>query len=138
VEPVLPGLLEDGTLAVRQRLWFQYDGALAHCGKDVWQWLDVTYPRRWTGHRALTAWPPWLLDLTLKIIFLWGHKKRHIYAVSMRTVKDLMVRLQAALTTVHANITRHVRENSMWFTVPCLEMNGATSITYFNYEEPMI
>jgi hypothetical protein len=33
LETVLPGLLEDVPLAVRQRLWFQHDGAPAHYGK---------------------------------------------------------------------------------------------------------
>jgi hypothetical protein len=35
LETVLPGLLEDVPLAVRQRLWFQHDGVPAHYGEDV-------------------------------------------------------------------------------------------------------
>jgi hypothetical protein len=47
LETVLPGLLEDVLLAVMQRFWFQHDGASAHCGEDVRQWLNATYPGRW-------------------------------------------------------------------------------------------
>jgi hypothetical protein len=42
LETVLSGLLEYEPLAVRQKLWFQHDGAPAHYGEDVRQWLDVT------------------------------------------------------------------------------------------------
>lgn len=59
LETVLPGLLEDVPTAVRQRLWFQHDGAPTHYEVNVWQWLSATYPGRWTGSRGPTAWPPW-------------------------------------------------------------------------------
>jgi hypothetical protein len=49
LETVLPGLLADVPLAVRQRLWFQHDAAPAHYGEDVRQWLNATYPGRWIG-----------------------------------------------------------------------------------------
>jgi hypothetical protein len=58
LETDLLWLLEDVSLAVRQR--FQHDGALAHYGQDVWQWMNATYPGRWNGHQGLIAWPPWL------------------------------------------------------------------------------
>jgi hypothetical protein len=37
LETVVPGLLEDVPLVVRQRLWFQHDGAAAHCEEEAWQ-----------------------------------------------------------------------------------------------------
>jgi hypothetical protein len=37
LETVLPGLLEDVSLAVRQRLWLQINGASAQYGEYVWQ-----------------------------------------------------------------------------------------------------
>jgi hypothetical protein len=37
LETVLPTMLEDVSLALRQRLWFQNDGAPAHYGEDVRQ-----------------------------------------------------------------------------------------------------
>jgi hypothetical protein len=47
---VLPGLFEDGTLVVRQRLWFQHNGVPGHY--DVQQWLDATCPGWWIGRRS--------------------------------------------------------------------------------------
>jgi hypothetical protein len=76
LETVLPGLLEDVPLAVRQRLWFQHDGARAHYGEDVRQWLNATYPGRWIGRGGPIAWPPRSSDLTpmdFFFFFLWGH-----------------------------------------------------------------
>jgi hypothetical protein len=64
LETVLPGLLENVPLAVRQRLWFQHNRAPAHYGEDVQQWLNVTYPGRWIGRGGPIKWPPWSLDLT--------------------------------------------------------------------------
>jgi hypothetical protein len=49
LETVLPGLFEDVPLAVRQRTWFQQDGAPAHYGENGRQWLNATYPGRWIG-----------------------------------------------------------------------------------------
>jgi hypothetical protein len=46
LETVLSGLLEDVPPAVRQRLWFQNDGAPAHYRKDVRHWFNATYPGR--------------------------------------------------------------------------------------------
>jgi hypothetical protein len=71
LETVLPGLLEDVPLAVRQRLLFQHDGAPAHYGEDVRQWLNETCPGTWIGRGWPIAWPPRSLDLTSIDFFLW-------------------------------------------------------------------
>jgi hypothetical protein len=57
LDPVVPMLLDDVPEAVWQGLSFQQDGAPAHCGEDVRQWLNATYPGRWTGCRGPIAWP---------------------------------------------------------------------------------
>lgn len=38
----------------------------------------ISYPGRWIGHGGFIVWPPWLLDLTLPDIFLWGLLKVHV------------------------------------------------------------
>jgi hypothetical protein len=124
LETVLPGLLEDVPLAVRQVLWFQHDGAPAHYGEGVQQWLNATCPGRWIGCGGLIAWPLLLSDLTPMGFFLWGHLKEQVYAVPPRTMKDLMARLQAPVTTVNANMLRRVQENAVLCTVVCLDMDG--------------
>jgi hypothetical protein len=108
LKTVLPGLLEDVPLAVRQRLWFQHAGAPAHYGEDVRQWLNATNPERYIGCGRPITWPSRLPDLTPMDIFLWGHLKELVYAVPPRTIEALMARLQAAVTMVDANMLRHV------------------------------
>jgi hypothetical protein len=56
--------------------------------------------------------------------FLWGHLKEQVYVDPPRTIEDLVVRLQAAVTTVDANMLRRVRENAVRRTAVCLEMDG--------------
>jgi hypothetical protein len=56
LETVLPGLLEDVPLDVRQNLWFQRDGAPAHCVRDAQQWLNETSRKvDWTSRAECTA-----------------------------------------------------------------------------------
>jgi hypothetical protein len=111
LKTVLPGLLEDVPLTVRQRLWFQHDGAPAHYREDVRQCLNATYPGRWIEGAAPIAWPLWSPDPTPMDFFLWGHLKEQVYTVPSRTIEDLVARLQAAVTTVDANMLRRAREN---------------------------
>jgi hypothetical protein len=87
-----------------------------HFEEDVQQWLSTTYPRRWIGCRGQIAWSPQLPDLT-------PHLKDLIYAVPFRTMKDLMSRLKALLTTVYANMLIHVQENAAWHSAICLEID---------------
>jgi hypothetical protein len=124
LETVLLGLLEDVPLAVRQRLWFQHDGAPAHYGEDVRQWLNATYPGRWIGRGGPIAWPLRSPDLTPMDFFLWGHLKEQVYAIPPRTIEDLVARFKAAVTTVDGSMLRRVRENSVPRTAVCLEMDG--------------
>jgi hypothetical protein len=65
------------------------------------------------------------------------HLKEHVYAVPPRTMKDLVSRLKAALTTVDANMLMHVPETAAWRTAICLEIEAASN-TNCNYDTPMI
>jgi hypothetical protein len=53
-----------------------------------------------------------------------GCLRKHVYAVPPRTIEDLVEKLKAAVTTVDANMLRRVRENAVWRTAVCLEMDG--------------
>jgi hypothetical protein len=69
-------------------LWFQHDRALAYSGEDVWQWLNMTYPRSLTGCGELTAWPHWYLELNFSGFCMWWHLK-HIYTGKSRTCSKI-------------------------------------------------
>jgi hypothetical protein len=57
-------------------------------------------------------------------IFLGGHQKEDVYAVPPRSVEDLVARLEAAVITVHVDMLRHARENIVWRTAGCPEIDG--------------
>jgi hypothetical protein len=56
--------------------------------------------------------------------FLWGQLKKKIYEVPPRTIEDLVAKLQAAVTTVDANMLRYVRQNAARRTAVGLEIDG--------------
>jgi hypothetical protein len=55
------------------------------------------------------AWPPRSPDLTPMDFSLWRHAKEHVLSVPPTTIDDLAVKLQAAVTMVHANMLKCVR-----------------------------
>lgn len=90
-----------------------------HYGEDVTQWLNATYPRYSTANARLLTPDPTPMDL-----FLWGNLKEYVYAIYPRTVKDLTVRFQAAVTTVDANMLMRVRENAGRRNAVYFKMDG--------------
>ena len=67
-------MLENDPLQVRQRLWFQHDGAPTHFALDVRKYLNV-FPNRWIGMGGPVQWPPRSPDLTPMDFFIWGEMK---------------------------------------------------------------
>jgi hypothetical protein len=104
--------------------------ALRRCNA-LWEILRqrfyATYPGRWIGRGGLITWPLRWPDLTPMKLFLWTDLKEYVYAVCLRTIKDLVARLQAAVTTVDTNKLGRVRENSVRSTVVCLEVDRGRS-----------
>jgi hypothetical protein len=123
VETFLPELLEDMPLAVRKRFWFQQDGAPAHYGEDVRQWLKATFPGRWIGSGGTISWLPLSPELTPMIFFPVGAPEEPSLRSPSQDFEDLVASLQETVTTVDANMLRRVRENAVRRTAVCLEMD---------------
>jgi hypothetical protein len=66
--------------------------------------VDCNISRKAAHLSKQTAWPFWLLDLSIRDSLLWEHLKEHVYAVPPRTTKDLVARLHIAGTMVDTNI----------------------------------
>jgi hypothetical protein len=47
-----------------------------------------------------------------------------VYIIPLRTVEDLVARLQGVVTNVDSNMLRRARDNAMGCTAVCLEMDG--------------
>ena len=72
IRDILPEMLENVPLQVRQRLWFQHDGAPAHFSLDVREYLNNVFPNPWSGRGGPVQWPPRSPDLTPMDFFIWG------------------------------------------------------------------
>lgn len=63
LENVLPGLLENIPLNVRQELWYLHDGAPIHYARQVTTWMNERFPDCWIGRNGPILWPPRSPDL---------------------------------------------------------------------------
>ena len=72
LQNTLPPLLKNVPLAIRQRVWLQYNGAPAHFCINVCQHLNNIFPRCWIGRGGPIAWPAWSPDINPLDFYLWG------------------------------------------------------------------
>jgi hypothetical protein len=59
--------------------------------------------------------------------FLWGHLKKHIYAVPQKNIKHSMARLQTAVTMVSASTLRYAAGYTVEHTAICPDTDGGQS-----------
>jgi hypothetical protein len=116
-ETVLPGLLEDVPLAVRQRLWFQHDWAPEYYGEDVRQWLRW-HMVDWMSEAGCMACT--VTRSTSDGLFHVGPCEEYIDPP--RTNEELAERLKATATTVDENTLTHSRKCHVAHC--CLPRNG--------------
>uniref|UniRef100_A0A1Y1L7H2 Tc1-like transposase DDE domain-containing protein n=1 Tax=Photinus pyralis TaxID=7054 RepID=A0A1Y1L7H2_PHOPY len=97
--------LEELPLQLRQRLWYQHDGAPPHFNRAVIDHLNATFPNRWIGRGGPVAWPPRSPDLTPLDFFLWGHLKNLVYSENgiIDSVEELVARVMAASEVIKTN-----------------------------------
>jgi hypothetical protein len=103
------------SLAVSQMLWFQLNGDPGHYEENFQEWLDATYPGRWTGVRGPIVWPPLSPDLFL----LWGHLKEHGDTVLPRLSGS---RVKNSRSYDNGRC-QHDKVNGVWRIALCLEMD---------------
>jgi len=72
--------LDDVSLDIQERMFFQQDGAPAHNAIIVRQYLNQIFPNRWIGTNGVVSWPARSPDLMSLDFFLWGYLKTAVYA----------------------------------------------------------
>lgn len=111
---ILPVLLENIPLEIRQSAWFQHDGAPAHFSAAVREHLDRTYRHHWIGRGGPVPWPPRSPDLTPLDFFLWGYMKQIVYDTPVIDEHDLVGRVvEAAAIVEERNLFENVRESAL-------------------------
>lgn len=123
---ILPGLLEDVPLNIRDGMWFQHDGAPAHFGIIVRDYLNVTFEQKWVGRGGPVQWPARSPDLTPLDFFLWGHMKALVYGTPVESEMDLVARIAeaAAIIRENVNIFEQVRQSVVQRFRMCNRVNG--------------
>ena len=90
--------------------FFQQDGAPPHYGRQVRAFLDEQFPGKWIGRRGPVEWPQRSPDLTPLDFYLWGHLKAIVYAVKIRDVQHLKLRILEACASISPAVLLSVCE----------------------------
>jgi hypothetical protein len=98
----LPELLEDAPQAVRARMWYMRDGALAHSSRAVRDAVSNTYYGGWTGTGGAIEWPPRSTpDLNPLELYLCGHLNALVYAAPVDNGETLHHHTVDGCQTIH-------------------------------------
>lgn len=120
-------LLEEVPLNIRQEMWIQLDGAPAHYGRVVREWLNTNFPRRWIGRLGHIAWPPRSPDLNPLDFYFWGTIKDKVYATPVQTREELIIRIQQACIEMRNDRNQIFRATSALVRRcrKCVEVEGS-------------
>ena len=123
---ILPELIRDVPEHIRDRMWFQHDGAPAHFSREVRVLLDAMYGQHWIGRGGPVAWPPRSPDLTSLDFFLWGHLKSLVYETPVMSREDLVARIVAAAGEIREtpDIFANVRRSMIRRYETCIRVGG--------------
>lgn len=108
---IIPNLInlfhdQDNDQILRDDIWFQQDGAPAHFGRYVRDYLGEIFPERWIGRGGSIEWPPRSPDLNPLDFYLWGHLKTEVYRTKPTSLEDLENRIANA---VHDITPQHLQ-----------------------------
>ena len=120
-----PGYLEDIPINVRQRMWFQQDGAPAHYSRRVRRFLNQQYQNRWISRGVPVLWPPRSPDLNPLDYYFWGYSKDAVYQEAPATRLYMMDRIRRACRAVTLQTLRGVQRNFRRRLILCLENDGS-------------
>lgn len=120
----MPPLLEELPAEVQADIIYQHDGAPAHFGRQVRNYLDERFPENWIGRRGPVEWPARSPDLTPPDFFLWGHIKNFVYKEPVTSEEDVMGRLHEAFATIDEEMVAKAVNNVRKRSRSCLEQEG--------------
>lgn len=122
---ILPELLENVPLADLQNMWLQHDGAPAHFGQIVRDFLNQNYNQQWIGRGGPVSWPPRSPDLTPLDFYVWGRMKELVYSTPVENELDLIGRIvEAAAVIQEKNEFEAVRQSMTSRFTMCNRLGG--------------
>ena len=99
-------LLDNVPLHTRQGMYFQHDGAPAHFSRNVVNFFNEKFGRRWIGRGGPIAWPARSPDLNPLDYCLWGWMKDIVYSARVNTREELVQRIHAAAEFIRGEQVR--------------------------------
>ncbi|XP_076237366.1 uncharacterized protein LOC143181061 [Calliopsis andreniformis] len=103
----------------------EMDGAPAHFGRSVREFLNNTYEDRWIGRLGPVAWPPRSPDLTPLDFFLWEYVKQKVYGVEIESVDMLRDRIQNAFEEIKLDgVCASVQDSLLRRLQKCVDRQG--------------
>lgn len=121
---VLPQLLEDIPLYVRQTMWYQQDGCPAHSAQNITEILNRTFGNHWIGRRGNHKWPARSPDLTPLDFYLWGKLKQQVYCEKPTTREDMVMRIRRACAAIDPNEIRRATLSVLERFRQCINAEG--------------
>ena len=106
------------------RTWFQQDGAAAHYGRNVRNFLDGEFFDRWIGRRGTIEWPARSPDLTPLDFFLWGYLKGQLYKTKPGSLEELRRRITQETEAIPREMIRNAVHSFYNRLGYCQEVNG--------------
>ncbi|GBO08559.1 hypothetical protein AVEN_141635-1 [Araneus ventricosus] len=103
----------------------QQDGGPPHYCNIVREFLDTTFPQRWIGRGAVTAWPPRSPDIKPLDFCLWGSVKQHVYSECTNDINHLKHRITDVIYSVTPDVLTRVWEELDYRSDVCRATNGA-------------
>jgi len=120
----LPALLENVSLHIRRKMWFQQDGAPPHFANTTKQLLYEKFGDKWIGRGGPVEWPPRSPDLTPLDFFLWGYVKEKVMFEPPTTKENMKQRIRNACASVTSEMLQNVRNNLLLRINTCLQVHG--------------
>ncbi|GBM31082.1 hypothetical protein AVEN_32465-1 [Araneus ventricosus] len=102
---------------------FQQDGAPPHDGNIIREFLNTTFPQRWIGRGAVTAWRS--PDITPLDFYLWGYVKQHVNSERINDINHLKQRITDVIHSVTPDSFTRVWEELDYRLDVCRATNGA-------------
>lgn len=117
--------LDNLPLADLRSLWYQLDGAPAHCTHDVAAILTNLFDDRWIRRLGPWDWPARSPDLTPLDFFLWGVIKNKVYnGESINNVDELEQKINQAFDEIRPQQIEDAVMSVENRLIKCLDANG--------------
>ena len=110
----------------RHNKLFQLDGAPAHFGIKVRNFLDEKFKMRWIGRGSqFIAYPPRSPDFSICDFFLWGYWRERVYKQPVSIIEDLETIITSELKDIPTKMFRKSYDSFCQRCRICIENDGS-------------